>query len=519
LDASTGRLIKAIQNPDQLFYTYPKFYGDKKIITAVRNSSGKMSLAVIDADNGETKYLIPFSFNVIGFPYLLNDTLYFSYSYQKNDELFAYTFSDKKLWLITHTTEEGIGKYQPSVNKENIVWSTFTANGYKLKEVAKNKVQFEEMKPGYLDKITSGFGITALQKTNSNLLYSVPKDSFLITKYQKGFRLFNFHSIEPAVDDPQYTLALISENILNTFQSQLAFTYDRAEKFKKIGLSATYGSLFPFISAGINYTIDRRALYHGNLLNFNELEPFAGFNIPLNLSKGRSFTFLNFGSQYVYNQSNFKGAYKDTLGKISYSYSSNFLSFTHHSQQAVQQIFPQFAETINITYKEAISHDKGYQFVVNGNLYFPGFLKTHSIVLNGAYLHKDTIGQINFSSGFPFSRGYNSINLYEMYKWGADYHLPILYPDAGFGNILYLLRVRANLFYDDTQVDDFFANGNKFKASFRSAGVEINFDTKWWNEANAAIGIRYSHLLHNNLFGSSGRNRWEIILPVNIFNQ
>ena len=106
-----------------------------------------------------------------------------------------------------------------------------------------------------------------------------------------------------------------------------------------------------------------------------------------------------------------------------------------------------------------------------------------------------------------------------MYKWGVDYHLPIFYPDAGFGNILYFLRVRANLFYDNTQANDFFSNGNKFVAGFRSAGAEITFDTKLWNEANASVGIRYSYLFDDDLFGSSGRNRWEIILPVNIFNQ
>ena len=515
LDASTGRLIKAIPNPDHLFYTYPKFYGDKKIIAAVRNPSGKMSLAVIDAENGESDYLIPFSFNVIGFPYLLNDTAWFSYACGKNDELFAYTFPDKKLWRIAPITEEGVGKYQPSVNKKNIVWSTFTAEGYRLKEVAKNELQFTEMKTEDPGKSCSGPGIPLLKKTNPNLLYSVPNNTFLVTKYQKGFSLFNFHSIEPAANDPEYTLTLLGENILNTFQSQISFTYDRAERFKRVGLSVIYGGLFPFLSAGINYTIDRRALYHGNTVNFNELEPFAGFNIPLNLSKGRSFTFLNFGSQYVYNQSNFKGAYKDTLGKISYSYNSNFLSFTHEMQKAVQDIFPQFAQTITITYKTSLSHYSGFQFVANGNLYLPGFLKTHSIVLNGAYLRKDSIGQIPFSSGFPFSRGYSSINLYKMYKWGVDYHLPIFYPDAGFGNILYLLRVRANLFYDDTRVNDFRNNSR----SFRSVGAQINFDTKLWNEANASVGIRYSHLFDDDLFGSSGRNRWEIILPVNIFNQ
>ena len=519
LDAATGKVILSVPNPDQLFYTYPKFYTDKKIISAVRNPEGKMSVAVININNGESNYLTPFSYNVIGFPYLFNDTLYFSYSYQKNDELFAYTFSDMKLWKIKYEQDAGFGKYEPSVNAKNIIWSAFTAEGYRLKEVSKKAVEFKEMEPAYLDKNTSSFGITALQKTNSNLLYSVPNDTFSITKYPKAFKLFNFHSIEPSANDPVYSLNLLSENILNTLQSQFSFTYDRAEKYKEISFSGTYGGLFPFLSAGINYSFDRRTFYHGNAVTFNELEPFAGFNIPLNFSKGRSFTFLNFGSQYVFHQSNYKGTYKDTLGKISYGYSSNFISFSHQIQQAVQQIYPRFAQTLNITYKAPASKYNGYQFMANGNLYFPGFLKTHSILLNGAYLKKDSIGEISFSSGFPFSRGYSSINLYEMYKWGANYSFPLLYPDAGFANIIYLLRVRANLFFDDTEVHDFYNNGNKFSANFRSTGAEIYFDTKWWNEASITIGLRYSRLLDNDLFGGSGRNRFEVILPVNIFNQ
>lgn len=106
-----------------------------------------------------------------------------------------------------------------------------------------------------------------------------------------------------------------------------------------------------------------------------------------------------------------------------------------------------------------------------------------------------------------------------MYKWGANYGFPLFYPDAGFANIIYLLRVRANLFFDDTEVHDFYNNGNKFSANFRSIGAEIYFDTKWWNEALITIGVRYSRLLDNDLFGGSGRNRFEVILPVNIFNQ
>jgi hypothetical protein len=85
-----------------------------------------------------------------------------------------------------------------------------------------------------------------------------------------------------------------------------------------------------------------------------------------------------------------------------------------------------------------------------------------------------------------------------MIKGGADYHFPFIYPDAGFANIVYLLRVRNALFYDQTYVNDFFQNGNTFKADFRSTGVKVYFDTKWWNELPLTFGIRYSRLLDTN---------------------
>jgi hypothetical protein len=370
-----------------------------------------------------------------------------------------------------------------------------------------------------LQKNTSVFGINALNKTNANLLDQVPSQKLAFTKYHKSFKLFNFHSIEPSVNDPQYTLSLLSENILNTLQSNFSFTYDRSEKFKQIGFDATYAALFPYLSAGFNYSFERSALFHGNRVYFDQMEPYAGFNIPLNLSKGRSFTYLNFGSQYVYNESLFQGNYKDTLGSISYSYNSSFLTFSNQVQQTKQQIFPRFAQSFSVSYKIPFSKYKGYQFLTTGNLYFPGFFETHSIVLNGAYLRKDSLGQISFASGFPFSRGYGSVNFYEMNKWGINYHLPLFYPDAGFGDILYLLRVRANFFYDNTHVKDFYSNGDTFLAHFRSLGTELNFDTKWWNQVNVSFGVRYSYLIDPDLFGNSGHNRWEIILPVNIFNK
>ena len=259
-------------------------------------------------------------------------------------------------------------------------------------------------------------------------------------------------------------------------------------------------------------------MFHQRLVRFNQLEPYGGFNIPLNLSKGRSFTYLNFGSQYVYSQGNFRGKYRDTLSST-YSYINNFLSFSNQTQKASQQIFPSFAQSFSFSYKTALQNVNGNQFTGNSNLYFPGFAKTHSLVLNAAFLQKDSSNQISFNSGFPFSRGYQALNFYQMYKWGVNYHLPIAFPDKGFGDIAYLVRVRANLFYDDTEVKDFNQNKTLYNRTFRSTGTEITFDTKWWNEVDVSFGIRYSRLLDKDLFGAQGYNRWEIILPVNILKQ
>ncbi len=518
LNAEDGKIISTLPNPENLFYTYPKFYGNEKIISAVRNAEGKMSLQLIHLQNDQSEFLIPFTYNVIGFPMIFNDTLYFSYSYKKNDELFAYTFSDKKLWSIETNNHAGLGKYHPSVNGSNIVWASFTAEGNRLQQSSKHDIHFFEMNVNQLENTTSDFGITVLHQTNANLLYAVPNDSFAIKKYKKSFKILNFHSIEPAISDPDYTLSLVGQNILNTLQSELSATYDRAEKYKEISFTTTYGGWFPFISAGVNYLIDRSILYHQNLVRYNQFEPFAGFNIPLDFSKQRSFTNFNFSSQYVYSQGIFRGNYKDTL-KSSYSYINNSLSFSHQIQQAQQQIFPRFAQTILLSYKTPLSEIKGFQFLASGDLYFPGFAKTNSVLLNGAFFRKDSLNQINFTSGFPFSRGYQSVNFYQMYKWGINYQLPVTCPDWGFADIFYLLRVRANLFYDDTEVKDFYTNNNNFSAAFRSTGTEINFDTKWWNEINVSFGIRYSRLLDKDLYGAKGSNRWEIIVPVNILNQ
>lgn len=514
LDAGNGRLITAMPNPDHLFYTYPKFYNARQVVTPVRDKYGMMSLALVDASNGATSYLTPFSFNLIGFPFISRDTVYFTASRNGRDRLFACSIPDKKLYELMAGTPDGItGDYEPVVNTNKLMWTRFTATGYRLQTIDRKDITWQDVPSQTFAGPMNGSGITAIDK---NPIGSFSSSGQLIaTKYSKSFRLLNFHSFHPLIDDPVYSLSIVGENVLNTLQSELFGSYNRNEQSKQLGFNAIYAAWFPKVSAGVTYTMDRRSLYRNQRIYWNELELRGGANLPLNLSKGRNYTNLNIGADYIYNQPQFKGAFKDSLGNQSFDYINTLFTFTNQIQQARQHFYPRFAQTLLLNYKKAISNFDASQFLVTGNIYLPGLCQNHNFFLNGAFQQKDTLNQRSFSNSFPFSRGYSAENFYRMKKWAVNYHFPLCYPDAGFGNIVYLLRLRANVFYDHTLITDSRLN----TANFRSAGTELFFDTKWWNQLPLGIGFRYSYLLDRDLFGGGGHNRFEFILPVNLLDQ
>lgn len=519
IDVASGNVIRKVPNPQNVIYTYPKFLNDETVITALRNPSGKMNLAEINLKTGEIINLTPASFKVIGFPTIKKDTVYFTAATEKNDALFALTLSDQKIYQLKNSTMNSlIGNYEATANNYAILYNSFTATGYELHQTENRNITWQLVSENELASPLSNLNISNLEKNNADLLASVPNQKFATQKYNGLAHLFNFHSIEPSFSDPDYTLALVGENILNTFQPEIFGTYNRNEGYKELGFDAIYGALFPYLSGGVNYTFDRRALFRGQDLYWNETQIQGGFTVPLTFSNGRTSSNLSFGSNYVYNQSTYKGAFQTLLGTQAYSYLDNSVQFSSQNQKAYQQIYPSFAQNISLNYKAATTHYSANQFLANGYFYFPGIFKNNSLVLNAAYQqHSGAKGISLFSNQLPFSRGYTAENLNKMDKLAANYHFPVAYPDAGFASFFYLLRIRANVFYDYTKATDVYSNGQPFKGNFRSAGTEVYFDSSLWNELPFTFGFRYTHLQDPDLFGGYGPNRFEIIVPLSFF--
>jgi hypothetical protein len=515
LDAVNGEIKMTIRSSDIMLFTDPKFIDDQSLVTAVRLNDGKMALAIAEIASGNTMRLTPPSFNVVGFPSVNNDHIYFTASYGGNDDVFVVRLSDRKISRITNGP---LGHYFVNASEGKVTWSVFTAEGYQLQQKNENDISWQEIKDTAIGTIDPRFPVSMGPGTGDILLSEELPRVFNVKHYKKSTRLVNIHSWRPYYEDPVFTYSLYGENILNTLQTEAYYLYNQDEKTSTAGINVVYGGWFPYLHLGSEFTFDRKGLTANRPRRWNQLDTRAGLSVPLNITRGRSFKNLNIGSFFVLRNEFNKDFFKDSIGNTTFSYLWHTVSFTQQVQRAVQHIYPRLGYSAAINHRHAISSYEGYQFIGSAAIFLPGLAQVHNLVLTGAFQQRDTL-QALFSNRFAAARGY--ADYYRtgagsrMWRLSGNYHLPLLIPDWGFGNILYLQRIRGNIFYDYQRL---YSDNKKNYANLKSAGAELFVDTKWWNQYQLSFGIRLSHLLDDDpLAGNAkGSNLIEFILPVSI---
>ncbi len=504
-----GELQKEISVPG-IFFSHPKFSKEGQgVFVAARNDRGEMSLLKYDWASGRADTLVYPSNQLIGFLSVQGDTVLFSKSHEGRDEIWGVIDQQNRKGpyrLASYPT----GIYRAVLLPGNkLAASVFTAEGYRIASFIpqwERMAQKDELNATYTPQLKNNF---------LDFAAGIPQRNFKEEKYAKFSGLFNFHSYRPYYEQPEYSFTIYGQNLLNTFQSQLAYTYNENENSHKAGFNAVYGGSYIQPLLGISNTWHRSAVLNKDTaVHWNELEWYTGLQLPLNFSSGKRYRFLTVSSTYRSDKLSWTGIGQKLFTNRDFGYLQSRISFSSQTQQAQQQIFPHFAESVLLQYRNSIGNYKASQFLASGSLYLPGFSGNHSLVINAAFQARDTMLQYIFTNNFPFARGYQSVDFPRMWKLGVNYHFPVAYPDWGLGQIVYFLRVRAAAFFD-------YATGKSLRTGiatpFRTAGMEWYFDTRWWNQQPVTFGFRYSRLLDNELRGITRPDIWEFIMPVNLF--
>jgi len=510
MDIAGNKINNSYSN--QLIYANPKFSAnDQCIYYTARNQMGEMSLLKKDLSHFNTEQIVlNFSNALIGFLTVQSDTLIFTTTNQGRDEIWAYIDGSEQKGpyrLASYST----GLYQAVIRSNGtIVSSIFTASGYQIGQVSS---QFEKIV--YKNALTDLYVPNIYPKATQQILSGLADRFFEITNFSKSSKLFNFHSWRPMYEQPAYSIRLYGQNILNTLQSELAYTYNENDGSNKLGYDGIYGAHYLQPVFGTSQTWNRSAyLNKDSLLHWNETNAYLGIQLPLNFSGGQFYRYLTLSSTYHQELVKWTGLGKTIMRDAAINFISSSISFINQIQKAKQQIYPHWGQRLLLQYKQAVGSKSANQVLLSGSIYLPGFSNNHSFVVNGSFQARDTLQQYSYSNNFPFSRGYTAIDFPRMFKLGLNYHLPISYPDWGLGNLVYFSRIRANVFFDYTQGKSL-RTGKK--TDFRTIGTEIHFDTRWWNQQPVSFGIRYSHLLDQEYRGQTQPNIWEFIMPVNLF--
>lgn len=511
---NSGRILKTIQPTNHAQFVHPGFIDENAIVVTERLPDATMQMSRIDLSNGKKEILIPSTSALIGYPYPHDGYIYFVSSVAGMDDIYSLRLSDKKIFQ----NASGLtGKYYPSVYRDSLLWSAFTSNGLRIQSKQLER-SAKELDPDLWKEVALPYPV-ANSETIFNAINNLTRH-FPQSRYKQGAHLFDFHSWRPDYTDPEFTLSLFSDNMLNTFSSEIYYRYNQNETSHAFGFNSSYGGWFPVINAGLEYNMGRSVVTTTHQYDLNSVEGKIGFNIPLDFTSGKMYRFLNIGSNFVYSHTSSTRQSKDFYNR-NVQYLHHFVRWAHYLPQTVQDIYPKFGYTLsadvrNIINEEGWSFNQKSQWLGGAQLFLPS-IKNHSIVLSATYQRVDTMSVV-FSNRFSMSRGYNDYYFKKMWRLSGNYHFPIAYPDFGFANIVFIQRIRGNVFYDYSRVDTSYFSQAHMNVSLRSTGGEIYFDTKLWNELPVTFGIRGSYLLNDGLSSNDRKgNVWfELILPASL---
>lgn len=484
-----------------------------KIIYVGLNNQGKR-IVEYDVQNEMFTEILPYSYEDYKCPIYWKECVLYTSSYSGNDNIYAYNPQTSQAFRVT-VGDFGCG--YPSTTDSTLIFSNYTSNGYQLAAMPLNPKSWHD--------------IQVVKKENYNLAqmlsnqegfvdFSQMSDTVYESKsYSKLLHAFRIHSWMPfymnyensIVSESGNGFQVLSQNHLGTLISRAGYRALPSSGQKDFFANISYRGLFPVIEGEaakgvIQYSELPPEEYNSSdtiSVDYSVTNFFTKIYFPLNFSSKSYNRSVIFGSQFQ--------AYKYVKNKISpiiYSvnyydeiesnYFAHFITLSNYRQKATQEINPRFGQIVSVGYGHTpFASQKTYNeyLYAKVSLYLPGIIRSHSLSLVGGYETNkyQTDESTYFLRQIPVPRGYTETlsPSKEMASVQLNYSFPLLYPDLELGDIMYIKRIRCNLFCD-------YAEGtfsNSVTKNYLSYGGELTTDCHIINfVAPFNTGLRMSYM-------------------------
>lgn len=498
IDSFIGGVERTIEPRNSYFLIRPQWSADGKSIFIIElTDSGKQvaeyKLAnkswstLFKIEQGDIQRFIPFD-NKIFFHTTLNGV----------DNVHVFDRSNQEMYQLSNSAF-GISEFDINTNTNELVVNEYTSRGSRIATIPIERALWKKVD----NRLAYKFELADVISKQESALTTALTDSlhdFKVKPYRKIFNQFNFHSWIPFYYDYENTsvgdvlqepallyeklypgLMLLSQNKLSTTETILSYAYKNDNHY--VSSSLVLKGQYPIIRLSAKYGTQQ------NILTVNDVwipETELGYSydidlyVPLNFSSGKYITGIRPWVSVEYYDNLFYNYQQDYYIK-GLEYVQSDLLFYTYQHKAERDIYPKYGAFVNFSLLNTPFEDEiyGYMFNANAIIYLPGW-KNSGFKIDAGYQYQNPL-LYRFGSDFRFPRGINRKVADKMRKIYIDYSFPLAYPDWNLGSLLYLKRIRANIFYDyaystfRTVNEDRSAYVWPFQHSY-SFGAELTFD-------------------------------------------
>lgn len=528
LDVQTGAVLKKFANPENVFYSMPRWSDDGKKIAVLKTVPDGKTITLVDVESGAFRDVLPVTQENVGYPELYRNYLLFNSPTQGIDNIFALDLDTGVRYQVTSSR---LGAYNPAVSEDGqtLFYNDQTKDGLDVVSMPFDPSRWKSFERSR--KATLFFSHLVEQEGHPDIFRDVPSTKRQHQPYRPVKGIINPYNWGVTVDNDltEANVGILSRDILNTTAFSLGYYFDITERTSALRGQVSYQGWFPIID--VSASLSTRSVNEGSARFYDTLvDPVtsemrdvrfkwrekniqAGLRVPLvttssryhgsitagnsvGLTQVRDFeNNIDGGGRVVPRGDEFVYFYRDYADNGTLLYNNFNLSAFRLLKQSRRDINSKWGQQLEVqSFVTPFNGDfNGQLFSVFGVLYFPGVARHHSLWTYGGWqytkLEQERQNYV-FRNQLPTPRGLTVSRFERFYSASANYTLPIWYPDVALGPVVNIQRLRANFFFDYAMGESpLYASTQEYS----SVGVEAKLDVNVLRFLpQFDIGVRFS---------------------------
>ncbi len=477
LDAETGNVKQTLPNPFGDFYQHPRWSDDSKNIIAVALNGGKKTIQRIDPTTGQRTDLLPNLNRNISNPQPWGNYVLYNSPQSGIDNLYAVDTRNGRTFQVS---SRPLGAYHAAIspNGKTLAFHDFSADGFRVMEAPLDPANWTPATE-VADRTVRYFGPLIAQEPGLAQARVALSDSigsptrpgvapipFDTTRYRRLPHALNIYGWGPlfSSNGQGLTIGIDSRDLLGTTQLSAGYAYNQSEQVGNFFANASYQGLYPVFDLSFqtgnrktSVYIDRRLpldSLRSDSWKYNQLS--AGVRLPFRFTQSKYSQTLNLGTYYNLIQVigyDLPFSPLNEVGRAGMLHAMTYnLTYQRLLFQSKRDVAPPWGQTLTLAWRTTPFGGalRGELWSAQTNLFFPGFIKHHSLRLRGGYQQQfqDTY---RFSPATFYPRGQFYTSFDKLTVGSAEYRLPIADTHWSIGRLAYIQRIKGAVFYDAAQ--------------------------------------------------------------------